>query len=48
MEMERVMERERERRKKNLVFKGVRKVEKGSMEEIKNIYREIGYRNRRD
>lgn len=33
---------ERERRKKNLVFKGVRKVEGGSMEEIKNICREIG------
>lgn len=33
--MERVIERER--KKKNLVFKGVRKVEEGSIEEIKNI-----------
>lgn len=32
----------RERRKKNLVFKGVRKVKEGSKEEIKNICKEIG------
>lgn len=32
----------RERRKKNLVFKDVRKVKEGSKEEIKNICKEIG------
>lgn len=32
----------RERRKKNLVFKGVRKVKEGSKEEIKNICKKIG------
>lgn len=36
---ERIMKRER--RKKNLVFKGVRKVEEDSKEEIKNICRKI-------